>query len=187
MNRRFNQRGFTLIELMTVMVIISILASIAVPNFMNAKVRAQVARSGAEQELLSWALESYFVDRDGYPPNRTISQATFPDLIPLTTPIPYLSNIPDDVFLFPPTADRNQYIESMRNGNRSYFYTNLVQANGKRTSLVPYGLSGTANFNVAGMGPSYEGEIDVTKAETFMLYSPSNGLNSYGVITTFGP
>ena len=69
MKRLSNRRGFTLIELMTVMVIISLLAAIAVPNFLNAKIRAQTARSVAEEELITrpedrldtppdWALEN---------------------------------------------------------------------------------------------------------------------------------
>ena len=61
-------RGFTLIELLIVVAIIAILAAIAVPNFLNAQVRAKVARSEAEIRNLKNSLESFFIDNNSYPP-----------------------------------------------------------------------------------------------------------------------
>jgi len=60
-------RGFTLIELLIVVAIIAILAAIAVPNFLEAQVRAKVARARTDQRSLSIAIEAYYVDNNIYP------------------------------------------------------------------------------------------------------------------------
>jgi prepilin-type N-terminal cleavage/methylation domain-containing protein len=60
-------KGFTLIELLIVVAIIAILAAIAVPNFLEAQVRAKVSRQLSNLRTTSVALESYQVDNNTYP------------------------------------------------------------------------------------------------------------------------
>lgn len=62
-----NAKGFTLIELLIVVAIIAILAAIAVPNFLEAQVRAKVSRAKADMHALSTALETYRIDANAYP------------------------------------------------------------------------------------------------------------------------
>jgi len=78
-----------LIELLIVVAIIAILAAIAVPNFLEAQVRAKIARARSEMRTLGTAMEIYYVDNDWYPLGWPA--ADFP-LAALSTPIAYLSD-----------------------------------------------------------------------------------------------
>ncbi|MGC9329227.1 MAG: type II secretion system protein, partial [Candidatus Hinthialibacter sp.] len=61
------KKGFTLIELLIVVAIIGILAAIAVPNFLNAQVRAKVSRVYSDLRSLGNAIEMYALDHTNYP------------------------------------------------------------------------------------------------------------------------
>jgi len=61
------QKGFTLIELMIVIAIITILAGILIPNFLHARAEAQTASCEGNLRNLATALEEYAVDNGFYP------------------------------------------------------------------------------------------------------------------------
>lgn len=68
-------RGFTLIELMIVIAIISILASILVPNFLRAREQAMYTACIANTKTLATALEMYATDHNSrYPKAGSISK-----------------------------------------------------------------------------------------------------------------
>ena len=65
--RRRAAAGFTLIELMIVVTIIGILATIAQPMFRNAVVQAREAALRENLYVLRDAIDKYFADNDKYP------------------------------------------------------------------------------------------------------------------------
>lgn len=85
--------AFTLIELLIVVAIIGILAAIAVPNFLNAQVRAKVSRVSADFRAIGTALHAYYIDHNTFIPDMGISNDEYKSFRFLTTPIAYLSSV----------------------------------------------------------------------------------------------
>jgi prepilin-type N-terminal cleavage/methylation domain-containing protein len=55
-------QGFTLVEVMVVMAIISLLASIAVPNYIRSRKRAQAAQVKADLRMIDDAIQFYVIE-----------------------------------------------------------------------------------------------------------------------------
>jgi len=207
------RRGFTLIELLIVVAIIAILAAIAVPNFLEAQMRAKVSRVRSDFRSLSIALEAYFVDWNSY---------TFLDYgdswsvrggwSQLTTPVAYTTSIPHDPFGEGRYANGTKRLEDMfelGSGAVGVGSAGQIGAPGKGMPANTWEMScvgpdhrddtlDTANF---GPGHQYtwnEGSYPwiassippdnpaaVAEALT-LLYDPTNGTVSGGNILRFG-
>ncbi len=65
--KQASQKGFTLIEIMIVVVILSILASLIIPRIMNRPDQARVVKAQQDMRALESALNMYRLDNYRYP------------------------------------------------------------------------------------------------------------------------
>lgn len=85
-------RGFTLVELLVVMSIIGVLASLGVGSYMNAQLRGRDAQRKSDLKQISNALEIYYSDHGTYPnANLIVAGSVFTDGKTV-----YFKEIPDD-------------------------------------------------------------------------------------------
>jgi general secretion pathway protein G len=113
---RSSQDGFTLIELMVVILIIGLLATIVVQNLRSATDKAKRVKAQADISQLKSALDRYYLDAGSYP----TSDQGLPALIATPTAGndpkdwggPYIERIPPDPWGHPYVyqSDGNEYL-----------------------------------------------------------------------------
>ncbi len=101
--------AFSLIELLIVVAILGILATIAVPQFNNAMTRAKVSKARGDMHALEQALFAFANDNhDMFPmirydfyegASRGEALGRLARLAPLTSPVSYINGIPHDPFM----------------------------------------------------------------------------------------
>ncbi len=168
--------GFTLIELLIVVAIIGILAAIAMPNFLNAQVRANIARVHADHKALENALEQYFLDNNSYPPSSHSDNANHGSRR-LTTPIAYLGQI-----LVDPFARKYQ---NSRGNDWDLVYEFNTSTWPQSNANVPRNI-----YIIESLGPDQYDNFNSTRYPThnseFQFYDASNGVVSFGDIVRAG-
>lgn len=199
MHRHTNRKpGFTLIELLIVVAIIAILAAIAVPNFLEAQVRAKVSRVKSDLRTISIGCESYMVDYGSYPRDqdddiRSTSEYGFRQL---STPLAYLtSSYYNDPFLppNPPVGNDTGFAPYYQMGSGADPWRRANSANLEPIqaymlfSSGPDQIQQTINDDwpwtfAFGSGNTYIGMT----GNIASIYDPTNGTTSEGDIFRFG-
>ena len=169
------KNGFTLIELLIVVAIIGILAAIAVPNFLNAQMKAKIARVASEQRSTATALEQYRLDWNTYVEDHDFpSDTSQKGLFRITSPIAYMNNLPREPFI--------SRFDQGSEGNPTYEF-----GSGK--------VGGCASFPsnaylIISPGPDLEEQVSGNDCfpnnVNIPAYDISNGLKSSGDIVLMG-
>jgi len=196
--------GFTLIELLIVVAIIAILAAIAVPNFLEAQVRAKVSRMKADLRTYAVGLEAYTVDNRNPPPGwhhmntptcSALSQAKTSGyraitrcLSYLTTPVAYLTSLPPDVFIVKGRVRGGAFEMYEYTPWYTTFYCPTQGAwlditKSKGYVWVMYSLGPARQANSVGIVNMLNGTYTITDpTQNAYSYDPSNGTVSLGWI-----
>jgi len=138
------QKGFTLIELMIVVVIIGILAAIAIPNFIAMENRAKEGSTKANMHTVQLAAEDYGVQNDG------VYSATMDGT--------HIANLLPSTF-------KNPFTGSVGSGNawedRATFAGNASATSG----IASYADSATTQYNIKGYGKTAVVALTLTSGQ----------------------
>lgn len=150
------RRGFTIVELLIVIVVIAILAAISIVAYNGIQQRARDSERSAEMQTVEKALAMYFIDNGSYPtcsnavyvPGAAASGCYLATIASSLVP-KYISNIPLDPINS--GNDRYQYAVGYRKTSATAFTGDL--SNNFITGMRLETVSG--NVNNGWVGPAY--------------------------------
>ncbi|MBN1478124.1 prepilin-type N-terminal cleavage/methylation domain-containing protein [Candidatus Sumerlaeota bacterium] len=201
-----SHRATTLVELLVVVAVIGILATIGIVNLIQAQDRAQVSVVLSDLRLLSNGLASYYLDNNQFPPGaREDTVDDYPLLfVPvaltrLTTPVAYLSSLmAADPFSGAGSSAPGAFVSFEDVVSHSYVYIHypdfsLYKGNPRLWrrgyAVTSLGPDQSDSYSVYRPFPSeLPAEAQILGFHTVLdtIYDPTNGSRSGGDIVRFG-
>ena len=172
-------RAFTLIELLIVIAIILILIAIALPNFLEAQIRARVTKAKADMRSIHTAQEMYFTDFKIYPAEheKDARSRNQRGLFWLTAPIKYIAEIPEDPF------------SGLRQAEEGTLHLTYETGGLEGGASFPKCAICMVTWMIFSSGPDTVQGISAASAHygnDVRNYSPTNGTKSVGSIYRWG-
>ncbi len=118
-NLMHNQKGFTLVELMIVIVIVGILAAVAIPIYQSNVDKAKMSECDAALGTIRTSLRVYFAENSQYPDITAGTPVTTTNLGISTTDLDGKYFDPADYTITSTSADSSYTITCLSNTNRS--------------------------------------------------------------------
>ena len=140
-----NQKGFTLIELMIVVVIIGILAAIAIPNFIAMQNRAKEGSTKANMHTFQLSAEDYGVQNDGIYAD---GAALVAGLLPAAG-----------------TTFKNPFSQLTGTGNAWVDVGSILTACPGPAGIVSYSDTATVNYTIRGEGKAADLPLVLTAGQ----------------------
>lgn len=210
---RGRSEGFTLLELLIVVTLITILVSIGIPTYKDARIRGHVAAAHANLKRVESALDWYASDHGAYPATRAIHPRDPLALLAnhqlrvLTTPIAYLNRgslsdpfgVVESQFNSPTLSSNNDFPKLVQpNEERSLLYFHYPSL-ADRHQAPALSMNGSSAVSIGpdrkdslGAYRPFGSDLFAAHFATFgyatpfdTVYSPTNGSASSGDIARF--
>lgn len=129
------KKGFTLIELMTVIIVVGIIASLSIPGYRTIMARTKQEKMRNTLRLIARYEEAFFVQNGYYAPGQPGLESYTFEISHDGSLSPQEVNLSDLPFVFPDNRNYDYRIYWVNNGEESYFYAQAIASIGRSNDI----------------------------------------------------